>query len=64
MSDERVRRYLDDGGHCLYEGNHTRGPTTPALWHAWTERMRITHDQTECLGCHKWVIWKEKEQDA
>lgn len=47
---------------CLYAGNHTRVPTTPAAFHIWADRMKTTHTQTLCPGCNLWVIWKPNEK--
>jgi hypothetical protein len=47
---------------CLYAGNHTRSPKNPAEFTRWAQRMRETHIQKMCPGCHQWVVWVQKKE--
>lgn len=42
---------------------HTPSPSGYVEWHEWAERKAKTHDQTQCLVCGRWAIWKKRRTD-
>lgn len=46
---------------CADRANHTPSPAGYNEWHEWAERMKETHDQTQCPTCGFWAIWTPRE---
>ncbi len=45
---------------CPNAMQHTPCPAGYMAWHAWAERMAITHRQLQCPECGLWAIWVPK----
>jgi hypothetical protein len=43
---------------------HTESPEGYLQWHAWAERMSVTHVPRQCRGCGLWAIWEPKPGTA
>jgi hypothetical protein len=54
---------VDSNPGCRRADLHTPSPRGYVAAWAWAEQMMQTHDQFQCPGCGRWLVWEPKGDD-
>ncbi len=55
---------VDPNPGCRRASLHVPRPEGYVAAWAWAEQMLETHDQHQCPGCGRWLVWEPKETPA